>query len=112
MASDMLAIGCRLPHGLHLDVGTGKARVRVTLNGMNKTRIIGGCGVTPVPKDHWDAWRKIYPDHPAVESGAIFVTKSQAEAEAEGEIRRNQKTGFEGVRASDVDRSLDDLRDD
>lgn len=110
--AEILAVGCRLPHGLHLDIGTGPARKRVTLNGLNKTRIIGGCGVTPVAKDHWEAWKAIYPDHPALKSGAIFVTKSQADAEAEGNVRKSQKTGFEGVKAEEVDRRLAELKDD
>lgn len=106
---DLVYVGCRLPHGLHLDVGQGEAVKRVTIAGANRARLIGGAGVTPVPKDHWDAWHAKNKDLAFMKSGAVFVTKSPADAEMEGEQRKSDKTGFEGADPAQVDRKLKEL---
>lgn len=92
---DLAHVGCRLPHGLHLDVPTADGQKRVTLMGANRSRLINGAGVTPVPKDHWEAWLALYSTLPCVQNGAVFATRNPAEAEREGESRAEDRTGFE-----------------
>lgn len=92
-----ITVGCKLPHGLHLDVG-GK---RVTLNGANSTEIVDSHGVktglTQVDKEFFDAWMGIYKGSAFVKSGAIFASENQGKVKAEAAEKRKVKTGFEGL---------------
>lgn len=110
MASDTVAVGCRLIHGLHLRItdATGAER-RITLNGANKSQLIGGCGITEVPRDFWDAWLKINKAAPFLVNGTIFATRSLHDTAQEGKSREREKTGFEGADPREVDRKLEAL---
>ncbi len=92
---EFVTVACRLPHGLHLDVGDLPGQKRVTLNGANKSRVIGGAGITQVPKDHWEEWAKTRRDAPYIKNGSIFITKSETDAMKEADNRAKDKTGFE-----------------
>jgi hypothetical protein len=62
----LLTIGCKLPHGVVLEIGLDAdgRRVpgyrRVKLNGAlhSSARDAGGFGLTEVMDDFWDAWKK------------------------------------------------------
>jgi hypothetical protein len=108
--AEMITVACRLPHGLHLDNFRGEMnpenRVRVTLNGANKSQIIGGCGTTAVARDHWDEWMKRNANAPFLKNGSVWVAKNQSDSMAEGQSRASEKTGFEGADPREVDRRL------
>ncbi len=111
--AESIAVACRLPHGLHLDNYTDmpegnaphnpEARVRVTLNGANKSQIIGGAGITFVEKSHWETWLKRNTNAPFIKNGAVFVAKNAADASAEAMQRVSDKTGFEQAKPEEVD---------
>lgn len=122
---ETVTVACRLPHGMHLDVYRDRdaaktmrsagqnplhLRSRVTLAGANKSTLIGGCGITEVPKDHWDAWLAAHKDEPYIRNGFIWATKSQMDAAQEAKSREKDKTGFEGADVSEVDRRLAELQ--
>lgn len=89
-----LVIGCKLPHGLILAVGSEM----VELNGTNSTDIIGGYGLTPdVDASFFDAWCKENHQHPALAGGFIFAQETTAEAKAQAKDNADNKNGFEGV---------------
>lgn len=92
---EYITVACRLPHGLHMDLGVAPDNKRVTLNGANKSRIIGGAGITQVPKDHWEEWAKTRRNAPYIQNGAIFLTKSEGDAIKEADSRAKDLTGFE-----------------
>lgn len=86
---------CKLPHGIVLqhpmDVNN-----TVTLNGLNKTKIIGAKYVTnAVDTEFWDHWILANADFSAVKSGSIFVAKNIQDAESIAEETEKEKTGFE-----------------
>lgn len=81
----------------------------MTLAGANQSRLIGGCGITPVPRDFWDAWLKINKSAPFVLNGTIFATRNANDAAQEGKSRERDKTGFEGADPREVDRKLAEL---
>lgn len=88
---DLVTVGCKLPNGLHLDL-QGK---RVTLNGANSSRIVGGYGLTPVDKEFWEAWAKDYADSPLLLNGLVFAQGSDARATAKAGEQAEVKSGFE-----------------
>jgi hypothetical protein len=96
-------VGCRLPNGLHMDLGDTIGDKRITLQGMNSrtapdgTPLMGFPGVTEVPKDFWDAWVAKHKDMPYMKAGVIYAAKSAADAEKEGQNRASDRTGFEGA---------------
>ena len=88
-----VTIGCKLPNGVILEVND----VRVTLNGVNKSNIIGATHcTTEVEESFWGAWLADHKTLVAVTSGAIFVAKNANEAAAI--VKDNPtKTGLEGA---------------
>ncbi len=94
MAKATVTVGCKLPHGLHLDIN-GK---RVTVNGVNSTEIIGGYGMTKdVDKEFFDAWMALNREHPAVKNELIFSDVQTSSAHAKAVERKDEKTGFEAI---------------
>lgn len=110
MSARTVTVGCKLPHGLHLDLpGMG----RVTLKGLNSSAIINGHGLTHnVDGEFFDAWMQIYKDHPAVVGGFIFAHVKDADVTAEAKDRAGEKTGLEpldpGKPGADVTKMTDD----
>lgn len=97
--SASVTIGCKLPHGLIIEIGTpeDEGYVSVTLKGGNSSAIIGGYGLTRVSADVWAEWVRTHKFFPALRNGQLFVTPSEPDAQGEAVTRANVKTGFEGV---------------
>lgn len=88
-----VTVGCKLPNGLIIEVDG----VRVTLNGVNKSNIVGADHCTTlVDESFWNAWLKEHETLMAVTSGAIFVAKNDVEAAAIVKDKKT-KTGLEGA---------------
>lgn len=111
-----ITVGCKLPHGLiiHLAppvIGTvvalngrkydqlGEHGPSVRLHGMNsRTKtIIGGYGLTQVPKDYWDQWVKENPKHPYLQNGLLFAHENRDVIEGLSTEYESLKTGLEGL---------------
>ena len=96
-------VGCKLPHGLVLNLPNSK--VRVTLNGANSGTVIGldgkvmrgTCGYTPVDEGFIAQWLKLYGETTMVKKQMIFVQKNEGSAKAMGAELEKEKTGFEAV---------------
>jgi hypothetical protein len=90
-------VGCKLPHGLHLDHNGA----RVTLNGSKSGVLVDADGVktglTEVDKDFFDAWLAGHKDAPYVVNGMIFANDKAADTKAEAAEMSKVKTGFEGL---------------
>lgn len=92
MAKGTVVIGCKLPHGLVL---THKG-VKVILEGLNKSRIIGANYVTnQVDAEFWAAWKLENKDFEPLKSNAIFEASGVREAEDKAKELEKEKTGFE-----------------
>jgi hypothetical protein len=89
-----VTIGCKLPNGLIIEVND----VRVTLNGVNKSNIIGATHcTTEVEESFWATWLADHKDMMLITSGAIFVAKNADHAAAF--VKDNPTlTGFEGAK--------------
>lgn len=88
-------VGCKLPHGLHLDLKVNGEPVRYTLNGANAARIVGGHGITDnIPTEFMEQWLKKNVRHPAVVNGYIFMHGDNKSAEAMARERRDVETGL------------------
>ncbi len=89
-----VTIGCKLPNGLIIEVDG----VRVTLNGVNRSNIIGATHcTTEVEESFWAAWLAEHKEFVPITSGSIFVAKNANEAAAI--VKDNPtKTGLEGAR--------------
>jgi hypothetical protein len=92
--SGKISVGCKLPHGLHLDIGD----TRVTLKGANDAEIIGGHGITEnVDAAFFAKWCELNHQHPALENNLIFAQAKTADVKAQAKEQKNVKTGFEGI---------------
>lgn len=96
-SADTCIVGCKLPHGLHLDLrNRDGSTTRYTLKGANAARIVGGYGFTDgIPTTFMEEWLKRNAKHPAVIQGAIFMHKDKASAEARAREGRDIRTGLE-----------------
>lgn len=91
-------IGCRLPHGLTLNHPKYPRDIkkRVTILGMNSSKIIGATFITTeIDSEFWKLWKTAHSDHPALANGAIFEADTEADAKAMGKEFASEKTGFE-----------------
>jgi hypothetical protein len=89
-----VTVGCKLPHGLHLDLN-GK---RVTLLGTNSSAVIGGHGITEnVDKEFFEKWMSLNKESAAVKAGLIFAHERAGNAQAEAKEKKENKNGFEGL---------------
>jgi hypothetical protein len=93
-------VGCKLPHGLTLELRTddGKVVGKHTLKGNNAARIVGGYGLTEnIPIDFMNEWLKRNAEHAAVKSHAVFIHTNLRGAEARAKEGRELKTGLEPI---------------
>lgn len=97
--TDTVTIGCKLPHGLHLDiVKIGEPVARHTINGSNSSRIVGGYGITEgVPRAFWERWLEQAKDMAMVKNGLVFAHREAASAIAKAKDGAAEITGFERV---------------
>lgn len=95
-----VTVGCKLPNGLHMDLrGDGGELVkRITLNGANKSEVIGGYGITHgVDKEAFEEWKRRNPDFTPLKKGLIFAQDKPAAAAAQAKEQAEIKNGFEGL---------------
>jgi hypothetical protein len=114
-----VTIGCKLPHGLWLEVvqpgemtQPRPAGVRVKLNGANTLRIQNPAGptnpatamyaLTVVDKAFWDAWYARNKDLDFIKNGVVFVASDQKEAAAMSAERGNVRSGLEPITPGEV----------
>lgn len=97
--TDTVTVGCKLPHGLHLDiVKIGEPTARHTINGTNSSRIIGGYGITEgVPRAFWDRWLEQAKDLAMVKNGLVFAHKETASAIAKAKDGAGVLNSFEPI---------------
>ena len=96
--SATVVVGCKLPHGFVIEVGKkGDDKYeRYALAGANESKLIGGHGITVVPKEVWDEWKK-RTGHKLVpfKKGFIFAHESEDATHAQAMDQSEAKTGFE-----------------
>ena len=89
-----ITIGSRLPYGLIIEVADKK----VTLQGLNKSLIIGATHMTnEVDEGFWNAWKEANAEFPAFVNGSIFAIEDKR---AEKSIIRDvleRVTGLERI---------------
>lgn len=86
-----VVMGCKLPMGLHIGVGTKHAK----LNGSNTSRIAGGYGLTDVDKELAEQWMKIHEKTGTVAAGLVFVQSTESNATAQAKDQADVKSGME-----------------
>lgn len=106
-STDTVTVGCKLPHGLHLDIYNADAKTpeeratviaRHTINGQNSQEIVGGHGITlGVPKAHFEQWMALNKNSAAVRNGLIFAHENAQSAVREAQEKKDTKSGFEGI---------------
>lgn len=91
--SKMVVVGCKLPHGLHLDHG-GR---RVTINGANSSRLVGGYGFTEIDREFWEAWLEGHKEYPPVVHGLVYAQTDAKSAESKADEQAGILSGFEPI---------------
>lgn len=99
--ADIVIIGSKLPTGLILKHPSDHS-VKVTLKGLNSSKIVGATFVTTeVSSDFWAAWEAAHKAFQPLVSGAIFKTKNEAAAGAVAKEYAKRKTGLEPLNPSE-----------
>lgn len=81
VTEEKVNIGCKLPHGLALEIGIDKAGFPVegyqcfVLQGLNKARKGAKHGSTLVPKTVWESWLAKNTKLRYVVDGSVFAIK-------------------------------------
>lgn len=87
-----ITVGCKLPHGLLLEVEGKKVQVA----GANRARIAGGCGMTEnVDEQFFAEWMRRNAGLQFVKNGLIFGFAKTEEANAFAQLAESTPTGFE-----------------
>lgn len=91
-----IIIGCKLPHGITLKGSQGQP---VELNGMNKSLVLGGFGLTHVDENESAFLFATYAEFGPFASKAIFTyeTNSVADLVDMAADLKGEKTGFEPI---------------
>lgn len=94
-----VTVGCKLPHGLKLDMNKpGEPQQRCVIKGANQAIISGGYGITEgVPKDFFEAWMTKHKILPAVQNKLIFAMPSTRSAVDKAEEMKELRHGFEPI---------------
>ena len=97
--TDTVTVGCKLPHGLHLDiVKIGEPVDRHTINGSNSSRIVGGYGITEgVPRAFWERWLEQSKALAMVKNGLIFAHAEAASVISKAKDGAAEINGFERI---------------
>ena|ERR1022692_163819 len=102
-----ISVGCKLPNGMHLDIGrAGEPTERVTLKGINS--LTAGAIIRPatrfgfaitenVPKEFFDHWMDTHKEHPAVKNHLIFAHTQVASVKDMGDEFSEVLHGFEPI---------------
>lgn len=94
--STTCVVGCKLPHGLRVDLKVGAEVIQIELKGRNAARIVGGYGMTAnVPADAFDVWMDEHKHFPYVRNGFVFKHSDMASARAHAKEMRNERTRLE-----------------
>jgi hypothetical protein len=102
----LVTVGCKLPNGLVAEVG-GK---EVIFNGLNKSNIVGGFGITEEVDDaFWKAWLKQNENMPFVKNGFIFANNNTNSMKAEIKEKEGEKTGLEPLDPTKKPKGVEDL---
>ena len=107
-SNNSVFIGCKLPHGIVLQLTEVAKSDRgdlvhvfngepITLKGQNSSSVIGGYGITEVPEDFWNEWLRQNSKLKAVRSGLIFAQPKRKEAMAQAADSETLKTGTEAL---------------
>lgn len=91
-------VGCKLPHGLLIELMIGGKLERVQLNGNNAKRIIGGYGLTQnVPLEPFQKWMAEHKDFKYVRNKHVFIETTSDRAESMAKELRNEKSARTGM---------------
>lgn len=99
--SNTVRVGCKLPHGLLMEIGKrGDPQYKnFQLRGpqsMRLKQIVGGWGLTDVPKDFWDEWlRSTGKKLDFVKYGFVWAEEDSDKAEARAVDESSLRSGFE-----------------
>lgn len=89
-----VTIGCKLPNGIHMQVGDSP---RVRILGWNNNEIAGlSHGITrEVPESLWDAWRAEHAESKLIKNGIVFAEASEKRAQDKAKDQKDNVSGHE-----------------
>lgn len=94
--TDMCLVGCKLPHGLKVDLPGMDAPI--TLKGANAARVMGGYGITKgIPRESFRKWLRANAKRDFVMNGSVFMVDDEKSARSRAAEGRDEKTGFEAM---------------
>lgn len=100
-------VGCKLPHGLILELAVGTPEHRhVKLKG-GRTELILGAGITRVPKDFIDRWMKANKDKEFVKRGQIWIAETEDACRAGALHLHGMDTGLEPLSGGQIPKDIE-----
>lgn len=129
--ANTIVVGCKLPHGLQLEVGSvGEPEYRTfTLNGpLKKKGLVDGTGyaLTTIPKDFWDSWLAYSPRDrqgkviakepnrllPCIRNRLVYAHQEREHVEAFAVEHNSQRTGLEALDPNKLPGKLEKFKND
>ena len=96
--SGTIQVGCRLPHGIVLELPPVVGGGTIALRGANRERIIGsGYGITEVDANKWAQFTTLNADFAPLKVGAIFDADDRPSLESVAAEVAKETTGFEAL---------------
>ena len=92
--AEKVVIGSKLPHGLAISIP--ESEDKITIKGLNSSKIIGADHVTTeIDAQFWARWKELHKGYKPLESGAIFEAKTANDAAAKAKEFAKRRTGLE-----------------
>lgn len=105
MSSTMVAVACKLPHGLLIEVGTlgqeNYSRHEIAgpstgiRTGKHGSLLIGGYAFTMLPESVWEEFSRKHKDALYLKTRAVFAEATLEGAQGAALTEANTRTGFE-----------------
>ena len=93
---ELVTVGCKLPHGVKMDLVVGGIKKRVFIKGNNSSSVAGGFGLTDnVDKEFFDQWMKENAVLEFVQKGLIWAYKSNEGARKRALEEAEKRHGLE-----------------
>ena len=106
--AEVVIVGCKLPNGLLLNVGSktirinGRSRYNMPSPARPKHLLAGADvqyadGLTTVDKAFWDQWLSEHKDYQPVKVGHVYASANTSDATAKAKDTEQNKTGLEPI---------------
>ncbi len=112
--SDIVIVVCKLPHGIILEVGRKKIKLKGSMQlghfYLSISILSQIVGLTKVPKDLWEAWIKDHQEFMPYKKGLIFAVDKKKRILDEAKEKEALFHGLEPINTSKMPKTLEQIK--